>query len=409
MPRYRDVVLPQFLYNTGARAQEVATVRLPAVRLDAPAQVRLLHKGRKERLCPVRAETTCLLHRTLKDRGVDPADDRPLLLNANDRPLTRFGLRYIVRSCVAAAARSRPALAKTRISPHTFRHTTALHLLQAGVELNVVRSWLGHASIETTHGYVEIDLQMKRAALDACQPPNVDSRPPSWTTPDLLTWLEALRCYVEKGIRQTPRTARSSCTLHITRRCTESQLCGAPHNCDFDFNKKMHRALIYELATGRFIQQREDALFLGPPGTGQSHLAKALGYAAIQQGYRVCYREAHGLQEDLADATLAGTRKALVADLTTVPLLIIDDLGMRKLPHTAAEDLLEIIRRRCERASTLITSNRPVDDWGKLLGDTAAVTELLDRLLHHAHVLKCGPRSWRTRIQTDLRREAPAG
>jgi DNA replication protein DnaC len=91
------------------------------------------------------------------------------------------------------------------------------------------------------------------------------------------------------------------------------------------------------------------------------------------------------------------------ADLTTVPLLIIDDLGMRRLSHTAAEDLLEIIMRRYERASTLITSNRSVDDWGKLLGDTAAVTALLDRLLHHAHVLKCGPRSWPTKVHTDLR------
>jgi DNA replication protein DnaC len=83
--------------------------------------------------------------------------------------------------------------------------------------------------------------------------------------------------------------------------------------------------------------------------------------------------------------------------LTTVPLLIIDDFGMRKLPHTAAEDLLEIIMRRYERASTLLTSNRPVEDWGKLLGDVAAVTAMLDRLLHHGHVLKCGPRSWRTK------------
>jgi DNA replication protein DnaC len=83
--------------------------------------------------------------------------------------------------------------------------------------------------------------------------------------------------------------------------------------------------------------------------------------------------------------------------LTTVPLLIIDDLGMRKLPLTAAEELLEIIMRRYERASTLLTSNRPVDDWGKLLGDSAAVTAMLDRLLHHGHVLKCGPRSWRTK------------
>src|SRR5437762_6256297 len=85
--------------------------------------------------------------------------------------------------------------------------------------------------------------------------------------------------------------------------------------------------------------------------------------------------------------------------LSTVPLLIIDDLGMRKLPPTAAEELLEIVMRRYERASTLLTSNRPVEDWGKLLGDTAAVTAMLDRLLHHGHVLKCGPRSWRTRTQ----------
>ena len=90
-----------------------------------------------------------------------------------------------------------------------------------------------------------------------------------------------------------------------------------------------------------------------------------------------------------------------------MPVRNIDDVGMRKLPHTAAEDLLEVIMRRYERASTLLTSNRPVDDWAKLLGDTAAVTALLDPLLHHAHVLTCGPRSWRTKVQTDLRAEAP--
>jgi DNA replication protein DnaC len=174
---------------------------------------------------------------------------------------------------------------------------------------------------------------------------------------------------------------------------------------DFDFNKKMNRALVYDLATARFVAQREDALFLGPPGTGKSHLAQAIGRAAILQGYRVLYREAHTLIEEIADATLDGTRKDYFADLAAVPLLIIDDLGMRKLPHTAAEDLLEVVMRRYERASTLLTSNRPVDDWGKLLGDTAAVTALLDRLLHHGHVLKCGPRSWRTKTHSDLRQE----
>jgi len=166
---------------------------------------------------------------------------------------------------------------------------------------------------------------------------------------------------------------------------------------DFNFNKKMNRRLIFELATGRFVSQREDALFLGPPGTGKSHIAQAIGHAVLLQGYPVEYREAHGLLEELADATLDGRRKEHMAKLTKIPLLIIDDLGMRKLPHTAAEDLLEVVMRRYERASTLLTSNRPVDDWGKLLGDAAAVTALLDRLLHHAHVIKFGPRSWRTR------------
>ena len=169
-------------------------------------------------------------------------------------------------------------------------------------------------------------------------------------------------------------------------------------NFDFHFNPKLNRSLVFDLATGAFIDRREDALFLGPGGTGKSHLAHAIGQAAILQGHKVLYRETHILLEEVAEATLDGTRKQYMESISNVALLIIDDFGMRKLPQTAAEDLLEIVMRRYERASTLLTSNRPVEDWGKLLADVAAVGSMLDRLLHHGHVLKCGPKSWRTKI-----------
>ena len=169
-------------------------------------------------------------------------------------------------------------------------------------------------------------------------------------------------------------------------------------NFDFSFNPKMNRSMVFELATAAFIDRREDALFLGPGGTGKSHLAQAIGQAAILQGHKVLYRQTHILLEEVNEATLEGRRKQYMESISSVALLIIDDFGMRKLPQTAAEDLLEIVMRRYERASTLLTSNRPVDDWGKLLADVAAVGAMLDRLLHHGHVLKCGPKSWRTKM-----------
>jgi DNA replication protein DnaC len=169
-------------------------------------------------------------------------------------------------------------------------------------------------------------------------------------------------------------------------------------NFDFTFNPKLNRSMVFDLAAGAFIDRREDALFLGPGGTGKSHLAQAIGQAAILQGHKVLYRQTHILLEEVGEATLEGKRKQYMESISSVALLIIDDFGMRKLPQTAAEDLLEIVMRRYERASTLLTSNRPVDDWGKLLADVAAVGAMLDRLLHHGHVLKCGPKSWRTKM-----------
>ena len=171
-------------------------------------------------------------------------------------------------------------------------------------------------------------------------------------------------------------------------------------NFDFSFNPKMNRSMVFDLATGVFIDRREDALFLGPGGTGKSHLAQAIGHAAILQGHKVLYRQTHILLEEVSESTIECRRKQYMESISSVALLIIDDFGMRKLPATAGEDLLEIIMRRYERASTLLTSNRPVEDWGKLLGDTAAVGSMLDRLLHHGHVLKCGPKSWRTKTAT---------
>jgi DNA replication protein DnaC len=129
-------------------------------------------------------------------------------------------------------------------------------------------------------------------------------------------------------------------------------------NFDFTFNPKLNRSMVFDLATGAFIDRREDALFLGPGGTGKSHLAQAIGQAAILQGHKVLYRQTHILLEEVGEATLEGRRKQYMESISSVALLIIDDFGMRKLPQTAAEDLLEIVMRRYERTSTLLTSNR---------------------------------------------------
>jgi len=163
---------------------------------------------------------------------------------------------------------------------------------------------------------------------------------------------------------------------------------------DWKFNA-LDRALLFELATCRFIEQHDDVLMLGNAGVGKSHLAQAIGMAALHAGFRVLYREAHVLFEELLLASATGARSATIAAFSEVPLLIVDDLGMRKLPGNAAEDLLEIVMRRYERTSTILTSNRPLEDWPKLFGDTPAVAAFLDRLMHHSHLIEIRGKSYR--------------
>ncbi|MEZ4243357.1 MAG: tyrosine-type recombinase/integrase [Nitrospira sp.] len=157
--------------------------------------VRIHGKGQKERTCPLWPETIRALKTYLEGRGVRLSDNVPLFVNARGQRLSRFGLRYLVAHRVAQAAKTAPTLLTRTIGPHTFRHTTAMHLLQSGVDLNMIRSWLGHASIETTHGYVELDLDMKRKVLQATDQwlPRSTTTRPSWQKdPGILAWLSQL-------------------------------------------------------------------------------------------------------------------------------------------------------------------------------------------------------------------------
>jgi len=190
----RDDLLLRLLFETGARAQEVVTMRTSSFRLSSPYQVRLLGKGRKERLCPLRASTAALIQDHLRERSLAPDNDAALFVGPTGRPLTRHGILRAVQRRVRHASETMPSLAAKRVGAHTFRHTAAIHLLRSGNALPVIRSWLGHASVVTTDHYTEIDLEMKRRALEASEPlPSSADEPPCWRTDlDLLAWLEEL-------------------------------------------------------------------------------------------------------------------------------------------------------------------------------------------------------------------------
>ena len=144
-------------------------------------------KGNKSRRCPLWARTEKTLRPLIKSRP----DDDHVFLNRNGNPMTRYGIHGVVERCAAKAAKSVPTLSNKRVSPHTIRHTTATHLLRAGVDINTIRAWLGHVCLSTTNVYAEVDLEMKAKALAACEGENDDS--PSWhEDPDLMNFLNSL-------------------------------------------------------------------------------------------------------------------------------------------------------------------------------------------------------------------------
>jgi integrase/recombinase XerD len=193
----RDRTLLLFLYNTGARVQEAADLRANDIHLTPTPRAHLHGKGDKWRVCPLWEETATLLNKLTTVSGATSKLDRPVFTGATDTALTRFGIYKIIRRYTAQVVKKR-ADGKTRpISPHVWRHSTAVHLLEAGVEVNVIRAWLGHASLETTNRYAEITLRTKRAALEKCALPTVTDekipRKPAWQTDDaLLKWLQSL-------------------------------------------------------------------------------------------------------------------------------------------------------------------------------------------------------------------------
>ncbi len=209
----RNSALLLLLYNTGARVQEIVDLDVCDIRLDLVPVVTLEGKGRKQRTCPLWARTVDVLNAWLTERG---AADGPLFLNTQGRRLSRSGVAYILRKLAARAGLSPRHAA--RVSPHVIRHTTAMHLLEAGVDITTIAAWLGHAQLSTTHGYVEVNLRMKQEAVAAAAalPELTQGEFPQG---DLLTWLDALGRPQRYAQRQTPLPANPlgrSRQLHIT-------------------------------------------------------------------------------------------------------------------------------------------------------------------------------------------------
>src|SRR5215467_10752227 len=187
----RDHALLSFLYNTGARIQEALDLCPEALRLETPACVRLYGKGRKERLCPLWPETVSLLKALLQRQP--RAENERLFVNRYGAPLGASGVRFKLAQYVAAAGVKVPSLASKHVTPHSFRHATAVHLVAAGVDITVIRSWLGHVSLDTTNHYAQANLETKRKALERVGVRSIRGKLPRWKRDNsVLEWLDSL-------------------------------------------------------------------------------------------------------------------------------------------------------------------------------------------------------------------------
>lgn len=187
----RDRALLILLYNTGARVGEVINIELASLRLAAAARVVLHGKGSKERSCPLWVETVEALQAYIKQRQPKSPETKQLFLNANGDPITRFGIRYATRKYGFKAQEKHPSIEAKPVNPHRIRHTTAMHLLRAGNDINMVSYWLGHADLNTTHIYIEIDMETKRKMLEKTSAPQISKKAP-WHRPSVLQWLKQL-------------------------------------------------------------------------------------------------------------------------------------------------------------------------------------------------------------------------
>ena len=188
----RDYAILLFMYNSGARVQETADLLLSWLSFEKPHRVEIFGKGRKSRTCPLWESTVNVLQSLITERVQPIGEHDHIFLNRMGRPLSRFGIWNIIKKYKLKAALNVPSLKNKKVTPHTIRHTTAMHLLQSGIEINVIRGWLGHAKLETTHRYAEIDLAMKRKALKSCEVKNRCSSNRWHSDSDIIAWLESL-------------------------------------------------------------------------------------------------------------------------------------------------------------------------------------------------------------------------